>query len=256
MPAIGILHVPHNSTVVPCDLRTNFVLTEDLLRREILKMTDWYTSELFSVPHDKATTICFPVSRLIVDPERFLDDDFEPMAVSGMGVIYTRTADGRPLRMAPSPAERDALISRFYHPHHQMLANTVRLALNEHGTCVIVDCHSFPSVALPCDLDQAPDRRDICIGTDPFHTPDWLLAHVTARFVDTGLSVDVNRPYSGAIVPAEYYRRQAAVSSIMIEVNRRLYIDEDTGEKRVGFADVAHVVQRLTREIISLFRRR
>lgn len=219
-------------------------------------MTDWYTSELFSIPHNEATTIRFPVSRLVVDPERFLDDDREPMVARGMGVIYTRTADGRPLRIVPSPAERDALVSRFYHPHHQAITDTVRLALNEHGSCLIVDCHSFPSVALPCDLDQAPGRPDICIGTDPFHTPDWLPALATERFAEAGLSVEVNRPYAGAIVPAEYHGRQATVSSIMIEVNRRLYIDEDTGEKHAGFATVAHLVQRVTREMISLSRRR
>ena len=37
----------------------------------------------------------FPVSRLVVDPERFIAD---PMECVGMGVVYTRTSNGEVLR--------------------------------------------------------------------------------------------------------------------------------------------------------------
>jgi N-formylglutamate deformylase len=52
------------------------------------------------------------VSRLVVDPERFTDDAREPMARKGMGVIYTRTASGEPLRRPPSDDERQRTCSR------------------------------------------------------------------------------------------------------------------------------------------------
>jgi hypothetical protein len=34
----------------------------------------------------------------------------------------------------------------------------------ELGRCLIIDCHSFPSVALPYELDQREERADFCIG--------------------------------------------------------------------------------------------
>ena len=156
MPPIGILHVPHSSTEIPADLRSSFLLAEDQLRREVLRMTDWYTDELLALPAHEATTVRFPVSRLAIDPERFVDDAEEPMAGRGMGVIYTKTAGGLPLRALPSPQERQQLLDRFYHPHHQRLAGAVQRAMERHGGCLVIGCHSFPSVALPCDLDQAP----------------------------------------------------------------------------------------------------
>lgn len=251
-----ILHVPHSSTDIPADLRSSFLLSEEGLQRELLRMTDRFTDELFSLPAERATTIRFPVSRLVVDPERFLDDAQERMAERGMGVIYTRTADGGPLRADPGPAEKLALVSRFYDPHHRALANAVESALDAHGSCLIVDGHSFPSVALPCDLDQAPDRPDICIGIDPYHTPEWLTASAVERFAAEGFSVAVNQPYSGAVVPSASYGRDRRVASIMIEINRGLYMDEAAGDKSPGFGDVAGVVQGAVAALLAEFHER
>ena len=64
-------------------------------------MTDWYTDELFGLRPDLATTVAFPVSRIVVDPEQFVDDSAEPMARKGMGVIYERKSSGQPLRRPP-----------------------------------------------------------------------------------------------------------------------------------------------------------
>ena len=45
------------------------------LSLELLRMTDAYTDELFALPERLAYRIVFPVSRLVVDPERLADDD-------------------------------------------------------------------------------------------------------------------------------------------------------------------------------------
>ena len=175
MPRIGvILHIPHASTLIPADERAKLLLSDDELRAELLRMTDWYVDELFDIGGEAANGLVFPVSRLIVDPERFADDAAEPMASRGMGVVYTSTSDGRPLRSPPESEERQRLLQTYYFPHHEMLGQLVVEALRETGQALIIDGHSFPSSPLPCDLDQSPVRPDICIGTDAFHTPEWL----------------------------------------------------------------------------------
>ena len=60
-------------------------------------MTDAFTDELFDLG-DTANKLVFSVSRLLVDPERFEDDDVEPMAGRGMGAVYTKTHDGQLLK--------------------------------------------------------------------------------------------------------------------------------------------------------------
>ncbi|MBO4318696.1 MAG: N-formylglutamate amidohydrolase, partial [Mailhella sp.] len=48
----------------------------------------------------------------------------------------------------------------------------------------------------------------------------------TERFFSRlGYSVSVDEPFSGSMVPMAFYRRDSRVSSIMIELNRDLYMD-------------------------------
>jgi N-formylglutamate deformylase len=91
---------------------------------------------------------------------------------------------------------------------------------------------------LPYELDQGRDRPDICLGTDEFHTPERLTDELVLRFSTEGLSVAINRPFSGALVPMHYFRNGDRVTSIIVEVNRRLYLDEVSGKMGAHFSRI------------------
>ena len=219
-----ILHIPHSSRLIPHNLRDQIVLSDDDLSAELTRMTDAFTDELFTLP--MTTTVLFPISRLLVDVERFPDDTMEPMSKAGMGMIYTRTSCGNQLKRTLEPHETRNLVSQYYEPHHQALFAEVRAELEKHGKALIIDCHSFPSRPLPCDEDQSIPRPDFCIGTDPFHTPRALTQMATGNLTKMGYSVEINRPYSGSLVPMAFYGKDRRVASIMVEVNRSVYMDE------------------------------
>jgi len=241
-PPAVVVHIPHASLVVPSDVAAGLLLTPAELQHELLVMTDRYTDGLFALPSSRATTVAFPVSRLVVDPERFTDDDSEPMARKGMGVVYERTVAGRPLRHAPSAEHRRHLLARFYEPHHAALTTAVEIALAAHGACLLIDGHSFPTRPLPYEDDQDPDRPDICVGTDPSHTPAWLRDIAVAVFAKVGWRVAVDRPFAGALVPMRFYRKDLRVSAVMIEVRRGLYMDERSGERLTCFREVRECI--------------
>ena len=48
----------------------DFLLTEQEMNTEFLRMVDYYTDELYQ--SDKAIRIISPVSRLLIDMERFI----------------------------------------------------------------------------------------------------------------------------------------------------------------------------------------
>ena len=238
-----VFHIPHSSRAIPAEVRNSLTLSNLELEREILRLTDWYTDELFGI--DSRQVVCFPVSRLVVDPERFPNDADEPMAAKGMGAVYTKTSDGQQLREQGGAWSRSDLMSRYYEPHHFKLRKEVADSTMSGGACVIVDCHSFPSWPLPFEADQSPDRPDLCIGTDPWHTPDSLVECVAEAARREDYSVAFNRPYAGAIVPLSFYRKHGRVFSVMIEVNRSLYMDEATGRKSASFDETREKLARL-----------
>ncbi|MBC8514896.1 N-formylglutamate amidohydrolase [bacterium] len=235
-----VFHVPHSSDVIPSEARAGLLLSDSELANELLRMTDWYTDELFAQAACGCPTVVFPVSRLVLDPERFESDEREVMAAQGMGVIYTKTSSGHRLRECPAAVMREAALAKYYRPHHARLTRAVSQCLEEHGRALIIDCHSFPAAPLPFELQKELDRPEICIGTDSFHTPAALTDTARTAFEGQGFTVDIDRPFSGALVPSRYYQKDQTVSSIMIEVRRDLYMDEVTGRRHPTFADVVH----------------
>lgn len=241
-----IRHIPHASSDIPSWLRNQFVLDDKQLQEELLKITDWYADELFTFPG--SPRIQFPVSRLVCDAERFSDDAKEPMAEKGMGTIYRKTHTGQQLRRELSPREYHALIEQYHAANEKSMVSAIREALRSNETALIIDCHTFPSNPLSCDEDQRTPRPDFCIGTDDYHTPADLSDLVRDYFIQQGFSAAINRPYQGTYVPSLFYRRNRHVSSIMIEVNKSLYMDEKTGEKTNNFP----LVKQHLHDVLSL----
>ncbi|UTP72770.1 N-formylglutamate amidohydrolase [Alteromonas sp. LMIT006] len=221
-----ILHIPHHSTYIPDEYRDLFVVSDEALLEEIQLMTDHNTDIMFGLEHPKITRVTAEVSRLLVDMERFRDDNQESMAKKGMGAVYTKRQNGTPLKEFP-PEQREALLQRYYDPHHKGLEEAVQKELDEHGECLIIDCHSFPDEALPYeDRSEYYQPVDFCIGFDAFHVPEELVLDVYRFFTMNDYSVAINEPFSGSIVPNQFYQKDNRVKSMMIEVNRNLNVDE------------------------------
>ena len=232
-----ILHIPHSSKNIP--LLDGYVGTKDKIQEELVKLTDWYTDELFYSYTD--TMIVAPFSRLFCDVERFENDAEEVMAKFGMGVLYERFDDGDLLRTV-TPTLREHIIKHYYWEHHNHFTNQVNDTLTKERYCLIVDCHSFPSNPLIRGLDQTKNRPDFNIGIDSYHTPKELVAASITYFKEKGYSLGIDWPYSGTIVPMEHFRKNNKVHSIMLEVNRKLYLEEPTNKKSKKFITTKLIV--------------
>jgi N-formylglutamate amidohydrolase len=237
-----ILHIPHASTRIP--FMDGYVADEKSLEKEMLKLTDWHTDDLFDSTDDEVIRADF--SRIFCDAERFTDDEQEVMSKFGMGVLYEKTDDGQLMRNV-SQALRKKILPEFYCKHHAQFNEAVNNQLNHFGKALIIDCHSYPSIPLHRDLDQTPNRPDFNIGTDTFHTPPHLVKLAESFFENTGYTLGVDKPYSGAIVPLEHYHKNKNVQSIMLEINRALYLNEPGNEKSSNYAKIKMVTQEFMR---------
>jgi N-formylglutamate amidohydrolase len=224
-------------------------LSEERLAHEMNAMTDSFTDELFEFDPDDDTVVrvVFPVSRLLVDPERFADDRLEPMSGQGMGVLYSRISTGDRLRRDLAAAESAELLENYYYPHQRGVSDAVGREIEKTGVSLVVDGHSFPDHALPCHDYGEGASPDFCLGTDPFHTPADLIDTVRRKIEEFGYTVKLNDPFAGAFVPSDFYQKNKQVFALMIEVNRRLYLDESTAVKTDGF----RLVQQHTAEVLK-----
>lgn len=238
-----IIHIPHGATHIPEKYKSQFLLSETELDRELLKMTDWYTDELFQIPGIRKQIN--PVSRLVMDPERFRSSNLEEMAKLGMGAAYTRTSDGRTLRNLYD-FEIEQILAELYDPYHISFTGAVKHILDSQGCCLIIYAHSFPSHPLPYEIainETDRNRPDICLGYDPFHIDCSILQLTETFFTRKQLAVARNYPFAGSLVPMEYYRKDERVQSLMIELNRALYLDETTAQRSESFQDVRNMIR-------------
>ena len=227
-----LIHIPHSSYFIPKKYRKLFCLAEKELFEEQIKMSDSYTNELFDVKGIRQHI--FPISRLVCDVERFRNEEDEEMTKQGMWVCYTKTSDCKPLKIVSNNHKRE-ILKQYYDKHHLLLENQVEQTLKQFKQCLIIDAHSFSSTPLPYELHSQDFRPDICIGTDDFHTPKTITQYLYNSFSKLGYKVGINNPFCGSIVPLKFYKKDKNVMSVMLEINRSLYMNEKTGKKTINY---------------------
>ena len=239
-----ILHIPHSSTLIP--FFEGYVVDSMALEKEMLKLTDWYTHDLFHSDADEMIIAGF--SRIFCDPERFTDDSQEVMAQYGMGVLYEKSDAGEMIRNV-TPELKEKVLTAYYWKHHNKFNTAVNNQLNTYGKVTIIDCHSYPSRPLKRDLDKNPKRPDFNIGTDSFHTTKELIDISVSFFEKAGYTLGIDWPYKGSIVPLEHYQKNKNVSTIMLEINRALYLNEPTNKKSETYSQIKQITSDYIRTI-------
>lgn len=239
---------PHSGQYYPDDLMAATMLPELLLRRT----ADNFVDEIFSAaPDHGAPLIGATYARAYLDLNREpweLDPQMFSEALpghinatslrvaGGLGTIPRLAADGREIyHRRLDFAEIRQRLNRVYFPYHHSLARMIEDTQLAFGRCLLVDCHSMPSISglgpgrgngggLGGGGDQ---RADIVLG-DRFGSscaPE-LTDCVHRTLSDLGLRVQRNNPYAGGFTTYHYGRPGAGVHVLQIEINRRLYMDE------------------------------
>jgi N-formylglutamate deformylase len=221
-----ILHVPHSSRQIPSDIRRGILLNDQALSAELDEMTDSHTDLIAQAA--VADLIKRPwifqnnLSRLVIDPERF-PDEREVMNQVGMGAVYLKSSTGEALRSQDFDSK--PLIDQYFKPYAKAFTDLVGNLLKKHNSVFIIDVHSYRVNQHPNAVNHGQARPPICLGTDAFHTPQWLGQLAKDCFLTVGEVIE-NQPYAGSYVPLDFYEKDPRVLSVMLECRADQFLDE------------------------------
>jgi N-formylglutamate amidohydrolase len=181
-----------------------------------------------------------------LDPEMFEDalpeyvNAHTPRVAGGLGTIARVVANGEEIyKRKLQFAEAAQRINRLYHPYHRRLQQLIAATRDRFGYCLLVDCHSMPSIGGPMDQDAGLKRVDIVLG-DCFGTScaPAITALTEETMRDLGYRVTRNMPYSGGFTTMHYGQPATGVHALQIEINRAIYMEEDRFRPTARFDDL------------------
>ncbi|MDV7340660.1 N-formylglutamate amidohydrolase [Terasakiella sp. A23] len=257
---------PHSGDHYPRDFIKSSLLDPIALRRsEDAFVHEIYESCLkFGSPLLKAN---FP--RAYVDPNRepfeldpSMFDEVLPSfvnidsvrALAGLGTVAKVVTNGANIyRDKLKFAEVRQRIERLYHPYHAALRQMIDDTCAIFGGCLLIDCHSMPSIGGPMDQDNGNNRTDIILG-DRFGTScaEWISDLAQQILEDQGFVVKRNRPYAGGYTTYHYGNPKQHVHTLQIELNRVLYMNEENITRLPELQDVKRRIRPLIEELSAI----
>lgn len=232
-----IVEVPHAGLEVDAEALATLVAPALAIGRD----ADLYVDELYAdAPDCGATLLAARMSRYVCDLNRS-EHDVDRDTVLGAtgrasphGLIWRSTTDNRAAIARPLPrAELDRRLQAYYRPYHDQLDALVRDRLARHGFVIVLSGHSMPSRGRDGHDDPGRDRADVVPGTRQRTTAAPAVIDVAERVAERfRLALAHDEPYRGGHTTVRYGRPATGIHAIQIELNRKLYMDEQTLAKK------------------------
>lgn len=246
-----VLDSPHSGTVYPSD----FLYTCDLAT--LRRAEDTHVDKLYDFAHGLgAHWIEAHFPRSYLDANRhtreldvsLLDQPWphpvetDPALLAkvrlGKGLIWRITDDGLPIyERRLSVDEVLVRIQHCWQPYHAAVAQAIDAAHARHGYSVHVNCHSMPAVASSHATDFPGEKHaDFVVGDRDGTTASPNLSRlVCAHLTALGYSVAYNHPYKGVELVRRYGNPAENRHSLQLEINRKLYMNEESLALTAGF---------------------
>ena len=245
----------HSGSIYP----DAFIERTDLAIKQLRRNEDAFITNLFSPAPDLGAPLieanfprCFvDVNRASNELPSFWQTDgkiISSRAEIGMGVVPTMLSETINIYSEPlSLTAAKIRIKDLYHPYHDALLGLIDEALSLFGKVLLIDCHSMPGFN-----SMGSRRSDIILG-DRFgkSCSSEIVMLIEKLFQDLGYSVSRNYPYAGGFVTKHYGKPYESANALQIEINRDLYLNPITLDKKPGFTALAKNISIIINSIIK-----
>ena len=261
-----VFNSPHSGRIYP----DTFVSASKLDSLSLRKSEDCFVDELFAGVVDVGAPLMharFPRAYLDLNREPY---ELDPMmfsdplpdyvntrsvrAAGGLGTVARIVSETAEIYSEPLTfAEAQQRITSLYIPYHTRLRTLLAATREQFGAMLMVDCHSMPSSVTVGHSKRTNVRPDFVLG-DRYGAAcaSPITDFVEACLTKLGFSVIRNKPYAGGYITQTYGRPHKGIHTLQIEINRGLYIDEDSLEKHAGFESLSAVLQSVSAELAEM----
>ncbi|MDI2090353.1 N-formylglutamate amidohydrolase [Commensalibacter oyaizuii] len=265
-PAPFILHQPNISNSYPILVsspHSGAHYTQDLLSlcrlplSELRKSEDCYVHQLFNQTTKAGGSLLrTDLPRIFCDLNREaweLDPDMykDPLpswcnsqtaqVKRGLGTIHKIGSNRKAIyKYYLSFKKIQQRIQTYWFPYHQKIQDFIYYSTQSHQGCIILDVHSMPS-----PNKYTPYYADIVLGDGFSQTCSPLLINNSQQFFENqGLKTLKNMPYAGGYITRHYGNPRKNIHTMQIEINKSLYMNEETLETHSGFSPLITIINR------------
>ena len=249
--------IPHSGLKIPEEATWLKNLPPSILYCDI----DAFVDELYSlaIEHLNIPSLNFLWHRYAVDVNR-LPEDICAETVEGakkecskrdlIGLHWKRTTKGDDIiPQAISLGVHKALVNKYYNPFHESIKNQfTKLKGQKDSPVYHLDLHSMPSLGTDIHKDPGEKRAEVVIGNQSGKSASKQFTDILVKaYKDAGFQVSLNWPYQGGRITETYGQPLKNQHTIQVELNRSLYMNETTGQKKENFS----LLQEKFKQILS-----
>lgn len=246
-----VLSSPHSGNLFPPEFLAHTPLSESELRSS----EDCFVTEIVKAASDAGIPLLsMNIPRTFIDVNRDkieLDEKMffdAPGNAGNQGSRRCRVGLGVIHRIVyPNKNIYDGLLSyeegleriKFvYDAYHKRLKQLVDRCVRKFGFCLLVDCHSMPSII--CNIMNEEKTLDFCLCTLFDESCPTQMSEFLSRALEAkNYRVEFNRPYAGAYIAFNYCQPRKNIYTLQLEINRSLYMNEKALSKKASFQTVS-----------------
>jgi len=256
-----IISIPHSGTLYSNIFLKNILLSKkelqfsednyvDKVLEKVLSQDVSYVKANFPRSFIDVNRSPLELDSLMVSSNIPIIDEFNLTKVkSGIGVIHRVSYYGN--EIYDHLLTRREIVKRLlnnYFPYHNALKLLIKNAKKINNRVLVLDFHSMPSKFLDNSVD-------IVIGNNfNLSCNETISTKIINYFYDYNYSLSINDPYSGGFITKFYGKPMDRINILQIEINRSLYMNEDTLEIKSNKLNVLSknlnsIIKKLTNDI-------
>lgn len=167
----------------------------------------------------------------------------------GLGLLKTKSRYGEPVHERKlTVAEVMERLEKYHRPYYRELAQNIERLKSAYGFVYHLSCHCMSAIGAPTHPDSGQERADFCVGNiNGVTSSEEFINFVADTIRARGYSCTINHPYTGGELNRRFGAPQEGIESIMVEINKKLFMDTKTFRKTADFdrvkADVREVLK-------------